>query len=276
MEAVGRKPCNRKEGRNMRWFMLRKISILALVLSVGAALSSATVRGQNIYVTNASNGTIGEYTTSGGTVNASLVSGLSRPAGIAVSGSDLFVTNQWQRHDWRIHHVGSGRERLPALGVERPIGIAVSGSNLFVASYGPALDWRIHHVGSNRERLPGLGVECARRALPCPDRTCLSRIRAHGTDWRIHHVGSNGERLADLGVECTRRALPCPDRTCLSSNCKATARLANTPRRGQSVNASLVSGLNDPLGIAVSGSDLFVANRRQRARLANTPRREQR
>ena len=36
----------------MRWFMLRNISIVALVLSVGAALSSATARGQDIYVTN--------------------------------------------------------------------------------------------------------------------------------------------------------------------------------------------------------------------------------
>ena len=38
-------------------------------------------------------GTIGEYTTSGATVNASLVSGLNYPYGIAVSGSNLFVTN---------------------------------------------------------------------------------------------------------------------------------------------------------------------------------------
>jgi hypothetical protein len=38
-------------------------------------------------------GTIAEYTTSGATVNASLISGLSFPEGIAVSGSDLFVVN---------------------------------------------------------------------------------------------------------------------------------------------------------------------------------------
>ena len=62
-------------------------------VSVGVALSSATARGQDIYVTNQVTGTIGEYSISGGTVNASLVSGLNNPAGIAVSGSDLFVTN---------------------------------------------------------------------------------------------------------------------------------------------------------------------------------------
>jgi hypothetical protein len=36
---------------------------------------------------------VGEYTTSGATVNASLVSGLDEPIGIAVSGTDIFVAN---------------------------------------------------------------------------------------------------------------------------------------------------------------------------------------
>jgi PEP-CTERM motif-containing protein len=42
---------------------------------------------------NIGNGTVGEYTTSGATVNASLISGLNEPIGIAVDGSDLFITN---------------------------------------------------------------------------------------------------------------------------------------------------------------------------------------
>src|ERR1700686_262705 len=51
-----------------------------------------TARGQ-IFVPNFSRDTIGEYTTSGATVSASLVSPLNTPiVGIAVSGSDLFVT----------------------------------------------------------------------------------------------------------------------------------------------------------------------------------------
>ncbi|MGD0897554.1 MAG: DUF3466 family protein [Thermoguttaceae bacterium] len=70
--------------RQLRWPLFHNISITALALSVGVALSSATTRGQDIYVgTNA--GTIGEYTTSGGTVNASLITGLSGPESIAVT-----------------------------------------------------------------------------------------------------------------------------------------------------------------------------------------------
>src|SRR5271166_5024179 len=52
----------------------------------------ATARGQ-IFVTNENSGTIGEYTTTGAKVNASLISGLGDPEGIAVSGGNLFVAN---------------------------------------------------------------------------------------------------------------------------------------------------------------------------------------
>ncbi|MGD0462115.1 MAG: hypothetical protein ABSB74_06475 [Tepidisphaeraceae bacterium] len=68
------------------------------LLAVGIAIAAAalraaprTARGQ-IFVANYS-AWIGEYTTSGATVSTFLVSGLNGPHGIAVSGSDLFVTN---------------------------------------------------------------------------------------------------------------------------------------------------------------------------------------
>ena len=80
-------------GRNVRCVRLRNISIVALAFLEGVVLFSATAWGGDIYVTNYGTGTIGEYTTSGGTVNARLVSGLSQPEGIAVSGSNVFVTS---------------------------------------------------------------------------------------------------------------------------------------------------------------------------------------
>jgi hypothetical protein len=53
------------------------------------------VSGSDLFVVNRNNGTIGEYTTSGATVNAALVSNLgnNNPFGLAVSGSNLFVTD---------------------------------------------------------------------------------------------------------------------------------------------------------------------------------------
>src|SRR6478672_7305137 len=60
---------------------------------LGLLLSHNAARADQIFVANISIGTIGEYTTSGATVNPALISGLSFPVGIAVSGSDLFVLN---------------------------------------------------------------------------------------------------------------------------------------------------------------------------------------
>lgn len=54
-------------------------------------LSNNAARADQIFVANFNNNRIGEYTTAGNPVNASLISGLSGPIGIAVSGSDLFV-----------------------------------------------------------------------------------------------------------------------------------------------------------------------------------------
>ena len=44
---------------------------------------------RTLFVANAGNGTIGEYTTSGATVNAALISGLSGLWGMAADGTDI-------------------------------------------------------------------------------------------------------------------------------------------------------------------------------------------
>ena len=76
---------------------------------------------------------------SGGTVNASLVSGLYSPSAIAVSGSNLFVTNETATNDpvgWIGEYTTTGGTVNASLisGLNSPSAIAVSGSNLFVPS----------------------------------------------------------------------------------------------------------------------------------------------
>ena len=85
-----------------------------------------TARGQDIFVANVASGTIGEYTTSGATVNASLVSGLTNPAGIAVSGSDLFVVNQGSGTIGEYTTTGVTVNASLVSGLDNPSGIAIS------------------------------------------------------------------------------------------------------------------------------------------------------
>ena len=89
-----------------------------------------------MFVLNQNTNTIGEYTTSGTTVNASLVTGLSFPQGIAVSGGDLFVEN-FVGGTVGEYNATTGAVINAALvtGLINPYGIAVSGGDLFVANY---------------------------------------------------------------------------------------------------------------------------------------------
>jgi hypothetical protein len=96
-----------------------------------------------LFVANTGGNTIGEYTTSGAVVNASLVSGLNEPYGIAVSGSDLFVVNvnysNQNPSDGTIGEYTTSGEVLNASlvsGLSQPTCIALSGSDLFVANLG--------------------------------------------------------------------------------------------------------------------------------------------
>ena len=52
------------------------------------------VEGSDLYVTNYGNGTVGEYTTSGATVNAEPHQRPEPPGGVAVDSSDLYVVDR--------------------------------------------------------------------------------------------------------------------------------------------------------------------------------------
>ena len=83
--------------------------------------------------------TIGEYTTSGATVNAALISGLNVAHGVAVSGSNLFVANNGSGNPGTGtigEYTTSGATVNAALitGLSGPDGIAIDGSDLFVTN----------------------------------------------------------------------------------------------------------------------------------------------
>src|SRR5438132_545383 len=115
-----------------------------LILSGLAAFTAlcaipGTARAQ-IFVTNLNGddfntGTVGEYTTSGVTVNPALITGLRGPEDIAVFGGNLFVTNF--SNGTIGEYMTSGVPVNPALitGLRGPDGIAVSGGNLFVTNF---------------------------------------------------------------------------------------------------------------------------------------------
>src|SRR4051795_6334426 len=109
--------------------MLYRRGLVGLITVLLGLLSHNEARADQIFVANAPNGTIGAYTTAGATVNPALISGLSFPYGIAVSGSDLFVANA--SNGTIGTYTTAGATVNPALisGLSFPYGIAVSGSD---------------------------------------------------------------------------------------------------------------------------------------------------
>ena len=105
-----------------------------LLCGITAVLAMAGTAHAQIIVANYTNSTVGEYTTAGATVNASLVSGLNGPYGIAVSGGNIFVANFNNATIGEYTIAGATVNASLVSGLNGPIGIAVSGGNIFVAN----------------------------------------------------------------------------------------------------------------------------------------------
>ena len=111
--------------------------------------------GSNLFVTTFTG--VGEYTTSGAVVNASLISGLSVPEGIAVWGSDLFVVNGGGVTEYTLGATPGTIASSAGLisGSGQWFGVAAYGSDLYLASpYGDAM----FDMSGNRIRNFGAGA----------------------------------------------------------------------------------------------------------------------
>src|SRR5437773_1246306 len=114
-----------------------RLVVSGLIAYAAFCAVPATAYAQ-IFETNFLSGTIGEYTTSGTTVNPSLVSGLGYPVGIATFGGNLFVTNFGSAGTGTIGvYTTSGATVNASLvsGLNEPAGIATFGGLLYVTNF---------------------------------------------------------------------------------------------------------------------------------------------
>jgi hypothetical protein len=100
------------------------------------------VSGDDLFVYNQGTDTVGEYTTSGKTVNASLISGITGITGIVVSGNDLFFSGFTVEE-----YTTSGTLVNRSLVAVRGSSIAISGSDLFVSTENNSTDPDTGYVG---------------------------------------------------------------------------------------------------------------------------------
>jgi hypothetical protein len=113
--------------------ILRAASLVTLpALLLGMMVGTA--HGQILVAGNG--GMIGEYTTSGATVNPSLISGFNYPVSMAISGNNLFVLNYYDGTIGKYNLDGTvvNASLISGLGVYNSQDIAISGERLYVAN----------------------------------------------------------------------------------------------------------------------------------------------
>jgi hypothetical protein len=232
------------------------VGVLASLL--GLALFSSLVRAQDtILVANNGSGTIGAYTTSGATINASLISGLNGPESIAVSGPYLFIANTNTETIGQYTTSGAtvNPSLIPGVHLEQ---ITASGSNLFVANGDPADtigEYLTSGAAVNAALVSGLA---APHGVAVVGSNVFVANNATGTisEYTTSGVLVNASLISGL---TDARFIVASGSNLFVTN-SSTGTIGEYTTSGATVNASLISGLNFPYGIAVDGSYLFVAN----------------
>ncbi len=214
--------------------------------------NGVAVSGSDLFVTSYSLGTIGEYTTSGATVNASLVSGLGVPFGIAVSGSDLFVASASDNTIGEYTTSGATVNASLVSGLGEPIGIAVSGSDLFVTNEtaGTIGEYTTSGATVNAALVSGLTEPVG--------------IAVSGSDLFVSNfsIGTIGEyTITGAKVNASLlKGLNQPDAIAVdgldlfiandAGNANGAGTIGEYTTAGATIDPALVSGLSEAIGIA--------------------------
>ncbi|MGA2439614.1 MAG: PEP-CTERM sorting domain-containing protein [Tepidisphaeraceae bacterium] len=225
------------------------------VVGLMACASLAAARGDVLFV-QFSHGNIGEYSSSGATLNASLASvPLDWNAeSLAVSGSDLFVAGNGAVAEYTTSGTLVNASLIPIAGA-----IAVSGSDLFVANGGTVGEYTTSGATINASLLSGLsyvnaiavsGSDLFILSTSNSGNVSIGEYTTSGTTVNASLIsGLYEDDPVDLAVSGSDIFVPNYNKGSISEYSTS----------GGTINPSLISGLGGgPVGIAISGSDLYV------------------
>jgi hypothetical protein len=246
------------------------LRVNAAVVSGLANPVSLALSGRRLFVLNVSGttappdecpaGYVGEYLTSGFTVNASLVTGLSNPTAIAVSGNMLFVSEAYLGvayegfiAGYRTLPDGFGIGPVASLPQSVPTQFAVADSELFIIdSRGSGLPTIVKYRWGSGFASWIEPPKDPRQAYP------VAIAAAGATVFVVDSAGAIGA-YTTAGVPINRALvtnLPNPVGIAVSGPflyvLSGNGTIGKFTVAGAVVNASLVTGLNSPSAIAVA------------------------
>jgi len=249
-------------------FRIFKLSALgSLTTAIVLLAMPAPAHCENIFVTNFTGNTIGEYNaTTGAAINASLISGLHGPQSVAVSGGHLFVANFNTGTIGEYTTSGATVNASLISGLNFPAAIAVSGGDLFVVNAGTSAGTGTigHYTTSgatvNAHLISGLNSP-SDLALSGGDLFVANFVNGTIGEYTTSGATVNAALVSGLngpnGLTASGGHLFVAN---VGNGNNGAGTVGEYTTSGATVNASLVKGLNFPAGMAVSGGDLFVTN----------------
>ena len=237
--------------------------ITGLNTPFGLALS-----GNNLYVVNQGNGTVGVYNaTTGAAINPSLVTGLSQnPYVLALSGSNLYVVSSGGT-DFAgvvgLYNATTGIAINPSLvtGVSFPTGIAISGNNLYVPSQRNLTYGYINEY--NATTGTAISVPLVSGLLHAPEGLLVSGnilYEANATAGTIGEYNATTGAVIDASFISGLSTAGALQLALLGNNLFVSESGSGTigeydATTGATINASLISGLSGNFGLVVDVPD---------------------
>jgi len=231
-----------------------------------------------LFVANdSSTGSVSEYLTNGDVVNTSLITGLSSPVGLAVSGDDLFVANYNTgiigeyvlNANGQVTASTADFITLPTAAKAGPDSLLASGGDLYVAATGTGDVYGYTTAGASLAgftTITGIGYNNANGgagSLNDPIGLAVSNGDLFVADSNTSGVDANsiGEFNASTGATINAQLISTglSSPTYLAVNTNGDLLVANHgsttvgeyTTSGGTVNASFITGLTSPFGIAV-------------------------
>jgi hypothetical protein len=223
------------------------------------------VSGTNLFIAEAGENSIDEYTTSGTLVQSSLITGLNGPSYIVVSGTNLFVANTGSGTIAEYTTSGAAVNASLVSGLNSPVGLAVSGGNLFVANAGSGTIGEYTTSGAivNTNLITGLNTPEGLAVSGSYLFVQTAAGTANGTIGEYTTSGAivNTNLITGLGNQTGGSMVV--DGSELFINYRGDSygngsvyefTLGTTPGTVTSTNTSFITGLYEPTGIAVAFS----------------------
>jgi len=238
---------------------IRTLWNTVLIIFLGTLLAGQA-HGQ-IYVAS-SGGNIGEYTTSGATVNASLISDPNGPNFIVVSGGNLLVVNTINDTIGEYDATtGATVNASLVSGLNTPIALALSGGNLFVLSiYGGTIGVYDATTGATVNASLVSGLSGSPYALALSGGHLFVNQTGNGTISEYDAItGAVINASLVSGLSGPYGIVVSGGKLYVANQTNGTIGVYDATT-GATINSSLVSGLGQPSGLALFGGHLFVVN----------------